>query len=247
MGSLHWSPTSIPHGRPQASQTSFASSQCLSSAAHLVGCSPQLTESFDRGKGHIAEMGEMHISDLSGGILFNAKWATDNESRFSVRGRGTSMCDTRTIPRCGLIWSSCQSWRNRHHLQFTKEEDEAWRCGPSWWVRKPVFNSGLPNPEPELYPLSLRAANELTFTLGLSTVYVEERKRKEHLSSTSLVHSSFQELGRYKGEYGAVPVLGAFIWWDVNPGRKEAWVGEVDLLGRIIAHIYVYRTSSKCF
>lgn len=32
-----------------------------------------------------------------------------------------------------------------------------------------------------------------------------------------------------------------------KPGKKEAWIGKVDLLGRIIAHIYVYRTSSKCF
>lgn len=33
---------------------------------------------------------------------------------------------------------------------------------------------------------------------------------------------------------------------DIGPGRKEAW-GEVDLVGRTVAHVSMCRLSSKCF
>lgn len=66
----------------------------------------------------------------------------------------------------------------------------------------------------------------------------------EHITYAQL----FPGVGGYKGEYGAVPALKALIvWWKRTPGRKEAWVGEVDLLGRTVAYVGMCRSFSKWF
>lgn len=171
------------HRWPALLSPSFWTPQLSRWVAHLCW----LREALTGKRATLLMWVSMHISDLSGGLFLNAKWDADNASRISVRGRGTSMCDIPAIPRCGLIWPSCQSCWNRPHLHLlTKEEDEAWRCGPnqSWWVGKPVFNSGLLNPEPKLSPLSKRSANRLTFTCDVLIVYAEEGKRSEPLLST---------------------------------------------------------------
>lgn len=61
------------------------------------------------------------------------------------------------------------------------------------------------------------------------------------------MHRSFQEVGDTEVNMMQYLLSRLLQSGDVHLGKREAWVGEVNLLRRTIAHICRYRPSSKCF
>lgn len=60
------------------------------------------------------------------------------------------------------------------------------------------------------------------------------------------MHSSFQELGDTKVNVTQCCPRGFYSQWGCKP-REEGGLGEVDLVGRTVAHVDMCRPSSKYF